>query len=106
MLAPNAKLRAMVVPQEPEPPPAQQAKPVECEANCAHHRTVRLSSHRYRASAGVRAINELRPLIGLELTATPFVETTKGPVRIPEKIRKRYGKDIGKRYWGDRKSVV
>jgi type III restriction enzyme len=37
-------------------------------------------SHRYRASAGVRAINELRPLIGLELTATPFVESTKGPV--------------------------
>ena len=37
-------------------------------------------SHRYRASAGVRAINELRPLMGLELTATPFVETTKGPV--------------------------
>ncbi|MGJ7545634.1 DEAD/DEAH box helicase [Variovorax sp. LT1R16] len=37
-------------------------------------------SHRYRASAGVRAINDLKPLIGLELTATPFVETTKGPV--------------------------
>ena len=37
-------------------------------------------SHRYRASAGVRAINELNPLMGLELTATPFVETTKGPV--------------------------
>lgn len=37
-------------------------------------------SHRYRASAGVRAINELKPIIGLELTATPFVETTKGPV--------------------------
>jgi len=37
-------------------------------------------SHRYRASAGVRAINELNPVIGLELTATPFVETTKGPV--------------------------
>ena len=36
-------------------------------------------SHRYRASAGVRAINDLKPLIGLELTATPFVETTKGP---------------------------
>jgi type III restriction enzyme len=31
-------------------------------------------SHRYRASAGVRAINELKPVIGLELTATPFVE--------------------------------
>lgn len=37
-------------------------------------------SHRYRASAGVRAINELKPLLGLELTATPFVETSKGPV--------------------------
>lgn len=37
-------------------------------------------SHRYRASAGVRAIDELRPILGLELTATPFVETSKGPV--------------------------
>ncbi len=37
-------------------------------------------SHRYRASAGVRAINELKPVIGLELTATPFVETARGPV--------------------------
>jgi type III restriction enzyme len=37
-------------------------------------------SHRYRASAGVRAINELKPTMGLELTATPFVESSKGPV--------------------------
>jgi type III restriction enzyme len=37
-------------------------------------------SHRYRASAGVRAINELQPLFGLELTATPFVETSRGPI--------------------------
>jgi type III restriction enzyme len=37
-------------------------------------------SHRYRASAGVRAINELKPMMGLELTATPFVETAKGAV--------------------------
>ncbi len=37
-------------------------------------------SHRYRASAGVRAINELKPILGLELTATPFVESTRGPV--------------------------
>jgi type III restriction enzyme len=37
-------------------------------------------SHRYRASAGVRAINELKPVIGLELTATPLVETAKGAV--------------------------
>ncbi len=37
-------------------------------------------SHRYRAGAGVRAINELKPLFGLELTATPFVESNRGPV--------------------------
>lgn len=37
-------------------------------------------SHRYRAQAGMRAINELNPLFGLELTATPFVESPKGPV--------------------------
>ena len=37
VLAPNAKLRAMVVPQGPvERAPA--AKPAECEANWAHHR--------------------------------------------------------------------
>ncbi len=35
-------------------------------------------SHRYRASAGIRSLNELRPLLGLELTATPFVEGTGG----------------------------
>jgi len=37
-------------------------------------------SHRYRAGAGIRALNELRPLLGLELTATPFTEGAKGPV--------------------------
>ncbi|MBF0134455.1 MAG: DEAD/DEAH box helicase family protein [Magnetococcales bacterium] len=37
-------------------------------------------SHRYRASAGVRAINELKPVLGLELTATPFVEVAKGAI--------------------------
>ena len=46
VLAPNAKLRALVVPQEvpqgPEPA-AQAAQPAECKANCAHHRPVRLS---------------------------------------------------------------
>lgn len=31
-------------------------------------------SHRYRASAGIKAINELKPILGLELTATPQVE--------------------------------
>ena len=49
-------------------------------------------SHRYRAQAGMRAINELNPLFGLELTATPFVESTKAP--IPFKLSR------------DRKSVV
>jgi len=42
LLAPNAKLRALVVPQVPEAP-EQAAKPAECEASCAHHRPVRLS---------------------------------------------------------------
>ena len=37
-------------------------------------------SHRYRAQAGMRAINELNPLFGLELTATPFNESHKEPV--------------------------
>ncbi len=40
-------------------------------------------SHRYRASAGVKAINELKPILGLELTATPFTESAKG--RVPFK---------------------
>lgn len=37
-------------------------------------------SHRYRASAGVRAINELKPVLGLEVTATPFIERSGGTV--------------------------
>ncbi len=41
-LTTSAKLRALVVPQEPEPA-AQAAQPAQCEANCAHHRPVRLS---------------------------------------------------------------
>jgi type III restriction enzyme len=35
-------------------------------------------SHRYRASAGVKAINELLPVLGLELTATPKTEEAGG----------------------------
>jgi len=37
-------------------------------------------SHRYRANAGMKAINELNPILGLELTATPFTESTRGTV--------------------------
>ena len=42
-------------------------------------------SHRYRASAGVRAINELKPILGLELTATPFTEIGEGPGPLQER---------------------
>ena len=65
-------------------------------------------SHRYRASAGVKAINELKPIIGLELTATPQVESGGKPKHLvqvftPLHIRagKRWGtqrlKLLGKR---------
>ena len=37
-------------------------------------------AHRYRGSAGVRAIEALKPMLGLELTATPFVEAARRPV--------------------------
>ncbi|OGS24857.1 MAG: type III restriction endonuclease subunit R [Elusimicrobia bacterium RIFOXYB2_FULL_50_12] len=35
-------------------------------------------SHRYRASAGMKAISELSPILGLELTATPQIEKGSG----------------------------
>jgi type III restriction enzyme len=35
-------------------------------------------AHRYRAAAGMKAINELKPILGLELTATPFIEGAGG----------------------------
>ena len=41
VLAPNAKLRELVVPQQPAAP-AQKVKLAEFEAGCAHHRPVRL----------------------------------------------------------------
>jgi len=40
-------------------------------------------SHRYRATAGLRAINELKPILGLELTATP--QTIEGGRAVPFK---------------------
>lgn len=42
-------------------------------------------SHRYRASAGIRVLNELRPVLGLELTATPFTEAGGGKPPAPFK---------------------
>ncbi len=63
VLAPNAKLRALVVPQEvlqaPKPAP-QEAKPAECEANCAHHRPVRLSWASLAGRAGPEARRALQ----------------------------------------------
>jgi type III restriction enzyme len=43
-------------------------------------------SHRYRGAAGFRAISELKPVLGLELTATPQIESTSGPVRFKNVI--------------------
>ena len=40
-------------------------------------------SHHYRAEQGMKALNELRPLLGLELTATPLV--SKGTKQVPFK---------------------
>jgi hypothetical protein len=40
--SPNAELRALVAPQVPEAP-EQAARSAKCDANCAHHRPVRLS---------------------------------------------------------------
>lgn len=36
-------------------------------------------SHRYRAAAGMAAINELKPVLGLEVTATPQIERGARP---------------------------
>lgn len=38
-------------------------------------------SHHYRADRGMAVINELSPLLGLELTATPQIETSKGALK-------------------------
>lgn len=38
-------------------------------------------THHYQADRGMTVINELDPLLGLELTATPQVETSKGAVK-------------------------
>lgn len=40
-------------------------------------------SHHYRAERGAQALNDLNPLLGLELTATPLV--TKGAKQVPFK---------------------
>lgn len=47
-------------------------------------------AHRYRASGGMQAIDDLKPLLGLELTATPQVE--RGSKAVPfQNVVYRYG---------------
>lgn len=38
-------------------------------------------SHHYRADRGMQVINELKPILGLELTATPQVERAGNPIK-------------------------
>lgn len=38
-------------------------------------------SHHYRADRGMVVINELKPILGLELTATPQIERAGGPIK-------------------------
>lgn len=38
-------------------------------------------SHHYRAARGMQVINELNPILGLELTATPQIERSGGPIK-------------------------
>jgi type III restriction enzyme len=42
-------------------------------------------SHRYRASAGVRSLNELKPLLAMELTATPVHGEPQGSGAVQER---------------------
>jgi len=38
-------------------------------------------SHHYRAGRGIQVINELKPILGLELTATPQIERAGGAIK-------------------------
>lgn len=73
-------------------------------------------AHRYRASAGEKAINELKPILGIEVTATPkTVGTGSRPFRnviynydLPEAMEDGYVKEpaVGTRANFDPKSVA
>jgi type III restriction enzyme len=47
-------------------------------------------SHRYRADAGMRALNELNPQLGLELTATAYTEQGKAGRTLFQNVLYRY----------------
>lgn len=38
-------------------------------------------AHRYRGDASMKSIEELKPMLGLELTATPQIESSKGAIK-------------------------
>ena len=95
VLAPNAKLRALVVPQEPEPP-APGAPPVECEASCSHHRPVRLSwakllkrvfeidiEHGPNCGGGLKIIAAILEQPVIEKILTPLALQARAPPRAP-----------------------
>jgi type III restriction enzyme len=44
-------------------------------------------AHRYYASAGAKAINDLKPVLGIELTATPKMPTSTRPTRFDKPRR-------------------
>ena len=52
-------------------------------SNLPHLVLIMDESHHYRAEKGAQALNDLKPLLGLELTATPLV--TKGSKQVPFK---------------------
>lgn len=43
-------------------------------------------AHRYRADSSMKSIEELKPVLGLELTATPQIESSNKPVRFKNVI--------------------
>ncbi len=65
-------------------------------------------SHRYRAAAGMQAINELKPVLGLELTATPQIERGSRTravqechllaIRSPTRMARRLRQGAGRRH--------
>jgi len=85
VLAPNAKLRAMAVLQEPEAP-AQAAPPAECEANCARHRAAPMGwarllkrafeldlEHRPNCGGELKIIAAILDATVIEKVLTPWV---------------------------------
>ena len=44
------------------------------------------AAHRYRADSSLQTIEDLKPVLGLELTATPQIESGKSPRRFKNVI--------------------